>query len=223
VNTSRDSVKCLKDPSKKLCGWNLKSELSSRICCDLDDLSEECGQISGVTCSNDLEKLGDKAGYLLALPSEDCENTKFIAKDHSPLFLNISYVHPELVCVVKIRNKGSYSSRLRLIEDEFTNVDAFIYETDLDHTFFEKRGQFTSSEAISPVGDLRDFHIWYDNTSVIVVLAKDATQGHGVFKADLHSLPAFEDEIEHIEDHMKQVKRDWLVFAMFIIGVILVI
>ncbi|CAI2374161.1 unnamed protein product [Moneuplotes crassus] len=205
VRTSRESVRCLQREDRKLCAYGLNPE-TSRVCCDFEDEFELCGNKKGAICSDELEKLGEKEGYALAIPSEECKTTQFTVKGKGAeaISINISYVPPDLVCVLQVKNRGSYSSSLRIIEDEYTNIDALVYETNLHNEFLEKRGDFSSSETVNPVGDLRDFHTWYDNTSVVVVLAKNKSEGHGVFRALIHPLPAPEEDIEHIHDYVKE-------------------
>eukprot|EP00344_Euplotes_crassus_P006481 CAMPEP_0196996416 /NCGR_PEP_ID=MMETSP1380-20130617/2295_1 /TAXON_ID=5936 /ORGANISM="Euplotes crassus, Strain CT5" /LENGTH=209 /DNA_ID=CAMNT_0042412361 /DNA_START=163 /DNA_END=792 /DNA_ORIENTATION=+ len=116
-------------------------------------------------------------------------------------------------CVLQFENLGNYSSSLRFNRLEYHNIEAYVFETDAEKSFFEPRGKFNSLQGDELSKNINDFHIWQGNTSLVVLTTDDAYKGPAVFKAIVEPLPAPEEDIPHIEDYFHHAYPNPILFA----------
>ncbi|CAI2372468.1 unnamed protein product [Moneuplotes crassus] len=191
LNTPREILACLKNTEKVVCGSDFGTN-PKRYCCDPFEKDYTACRGSSNVCSDELETLGEKGEYLLMKSSEDCKNTMFTVNEEEGVSINIDYIPEDLACILQVENKGNYSSSLRFIEEDYHNFDAYVFEKNSYHSKFEPRGHFSFSNSTTPTQN--DFHIWYDNTSFIILTVKDPNQGPGHFKSTAVPLPAPEED-----------------------------
>eukprot|EP00344_Euplotes_crassus_P007264 CAMPEP_0196999108 /NCGR_PEP_ID=MMETSP1380-20130617/4354_1 /TAXON_ID=5936 /ORGANISM="Euplotes crassus, Strain CT5" /LENGTH=213 /DNA_ID=CAMNT_0042415923 /DNA_START=275 /DNA_END=916 /DNA_ORIENTATION=- len=140
----------------------------------------------------------------------------FTVNEEEGVSINIDYIPEDLACILQIENKGNYSSSLRFIEEDYHNFDAYVFERNSYHSQFEPRGHFSFSNSTTPTQN--DFHIWYDNTSFIILTVKDPNQGPGHFRSTAVPLPAPEEDIEHIRKHNRIILMQGLFFLASVVG-----
>jgi len=166
-----------------------------------------------------MEEIAEKAEYLLAKPSDDCKLTKMSVKYDFGVRVDIDHLPGDLSCVLQLKNLGNYSSSLNFNPMVYKNIEAHVFETDEERSFFEYRGKFSSLDGDELPKLPNDFHIWYGNTSMVVLTAKDPSKGPAVFRAIIRPLPAPEEDIPHIEEHMKKSYSNVVLFVTIFGGV----
>mmetsp|Transcript_40041 Transcript_40041/g.39644 ORF Transcript_40041/g.39644 Transcript_40041/m.39644 type:complete len:186 (+) Transcript_40041:167-724(+) len=173
-------------------------------------------------CSDTMEEIAEKAEYLLAKPSDDCKVTKMTVEDYG-VRVNIDHLPADLSCVLQFENHGNFSSSLRFKSDGYSNIEAHVFETDEKRSFFEPRGKFSSLDDEEFSEQLNDFHIWYANTSFVVLTAKDPNKGPAVFKALVTPLRAPKEDMPHILDYLHKDDLKYLLcmIIMMLITVLL--